>query len=197
MSSTLQHAIESNLLASANATSSMRFVATGENDPILEVTSMVEDLDQTMQQILLINETIPKSVNVAIADLQRQIRTEFDLINKPVLESVASQQGTFKAIVHQLQSLEKRFVNTGHISSTRNWQNWIQLSLLFGILVLLGFNTIANKDVLWLQSDNGKMAKRIANLNPLIAKNCHNLSPADIKKLKIKAGNVQICSVLM
>jgi hypothetical protein len=196
MSSTLQHAIESNLSTSA-AASSMRFVVTGENDPILEITSMVEDLEETMQEILLINETIPKSVNVAIADLKKQIRTEFDLINKPVLESVSGQQGTFNAIVHQLQSLEKRFVNTGHISSGHNWQNRIQLGLLASILLLLGFNTIINKDVIWLQSNNGKMARRIADLNPLIAKSCHTLSPADTKKLKVKDKSVQVCSVLM
>jgi hypothetical protein len=195
MSSTLQHAIKSNLSASAAA--SIRFITTGENDPILEVTSMVEDLEQTMQKILLINETIPKSVNIAIVDLKNQIRTEFDLINKPVLESVSSQQGTFNAIVHQLQSLEKRFVNTGHISSGHNWKNRLQFTLLVSILVLLGFNTIVNKDAIWLQSNNGKMAKRIAELNPLIAKSCHNLSEEDVKKLNVKAKSIQVCSVLM
>jgi hypothetical protein len=195
MKSTLQHAIESNLSAAASAP--MRFVMAGENDPIFEITSMVEDLEDTMQEILAINETFPKSVNVAIADLKQQIRTEFDLINKPVLESVSSQQGTFNAIVHQLQSLEKRFVNTGHVTASRDWKNILQSTLLVSILLLLGFNTIVNKDVIWLQSDNGKLAKQIAELNPLIAKSCHKLSQADTKKLHVKGKSIQVCSVLM
>jgi hypothetical protein len=194
MSSTLQHAIESNLSIFSD---SIKIIDVAVNDPILKVANMVEGLENVMQRILLINETIPKSVNVAIDNLKQQIRVEFDLINKPVLEAVGSQQGTFNAIVHQLQSLEKRFVNTGHISSAHRWSNRLQFGLLLSILLLLGFNTIVNKDIIWLQTNNGKMAKRIANLNPLIAKSCHNLSQADLKKLKIKDNSVQVCSVLM
>jgi hypothetical protein len=194
MSSTLQHAIESNLSIFSD---SIKIIDVAVNDPILKVANMVEGLENVMQRILLINETIPKSVNVAIDNLKQQIRVEFDLINKPVLEAVGSQQGTFNAIVHQLQSLEKRFVNTGHISSGHRWSNRLQFGLLLSILLLLGFNTIVNKDIIWLQTNNGKMAKRIANLNPLIAKSCHNLSQADLKKLKIKDNSVQVCSVLM
>jgi hypothetical protein len=179
------------------------------DDPILKIT-------ETIDRIEGINDTFDKASDTFIQAVEnsksvfssalaeslelvgKKLETQFTLVSKPLLESVAIQQGTLGAVQQQLASLEKRFVSSGHIvAPSHNWNVWLQLGCVFVTLGLVGYNTITSRDLMWAQTSQGKIAKQIMILNPQIANNCRPLSAKDRSKLGDRDKSTKVCSIFL
>ena len=116
---------------------------TSPDDPMLEVTKMFDRIET-------IKDSIPQSVTQSLDLAGKKLETQFSLVSKPLLESLAVQQANLGTVQHQLASLEKRFINAGHVAApAQSWNSWLLLGCTFTILGLLGYNTITAKNLAW------------------------------------------------
>jgi hypothetical protein len=172
------------------------------DDPINEITAMVAKIEgvndiftkAVAESKEIFSNTLAQSVDI----VGKKLETQFSLVSKPVLESVAEQQGTLGAVQQQLASLEKRFINTGHVNApSHNWNIWLQLGCVFMTLGLVGYNTVTSRDSIWAQTSAGKTAKQIVALNPKLANNCRPLSAKDRSKLGREDKSTKVCSIFL
>ena len=162
---------------------------TSPDDPMLEVTRMFERIET-------IKDSIPNSVTQSLDLAGKKLETQFSLVSKPLLESLAVQQAHLGTVQHQLASLEKRFINAGHVAApAQSWNSWLLLGCTFTILGLLGYNTITARNLAWAQTPTGYLAKQMIDRNPNFRDSCHSLSAKEIKQLKMQDKPKQVCSL--
>jgi hypothetical protein len=178
-------------------------------DPILKITDTIDRIeginntfdkasDTFMQAVENSKSVFSSALAESLELVGKKLETQFTLVSKPLLESVAIQQGTLGAVQQQLASLEKRFVSSGHIAApSHNWNVWLQLGCVFATLGLVGYNTIASRDSMWAQTSAGKTAKQITILNPQLTNNCRPLSAKDRSKLDDKNKLTKVCSIFL
>jgi hypothetical protein len=164
------------------------------DDPILDVTGMLDRIEQ-------IKEAIPQAVTQSLELVTTKLSTQFELVSKPLLESLAVQQAHFGTVQHQLASLEKRFINAGHVAApAKSWNSWLLLVCTFTILGLLGYNTIMAKNsptTTWAQTEQGKLAKQMIDRNPQLMNNCRPLTTKEVKEFGKQYQAKKVCSVFL
>jgi hypothetical protein len=164
---------------------------TSPDDPMLEVTKMFD-------QIETIKDSIPQSVTQSLDLAGKKLETQFSLVSKPLLESLAVQQAHLGTVGHQLASLEKRFINAGHVAApAQSWNSWLLLGCTFTILGLLGYNTVTARNLAWAQTPKGYLAKQMIDRNPKLGDNCRPLSAKESKQIKMQDKPKQICSLFL
>jgi hypothetical protein len=158
------------------------------DDPIHDVTGMLDRIEQ-------IKDAIPQAVTQSLDLAGKKLETQFQLVGKPLLETLAVQQGHLSAVGQQLTSLEKRFITTGHVTApSKSWQNWLLIGCSFTILGLAGFNTLTNA---WAITPSGILAKQMVDRNPNLANNCRPLTTKEIKDLGANIQAKKICSIFL
>ena len=164
---------------------------TSPDDPMLEVTKMFERIET-------IKDSIPQSVTQSLDLAGKKLETQFSLVSKPLLESLAVQQAHLGTVQHQLASLEKRFINAGHVAApAQSWNSWLLLGCTFTILGLLGYNTVTARNLAWTQTPKGYLAKQMIDRNPQLGDNCRPLSAKESKQIKMQDKPKQICSLFL
>jgi hypothetical protein len=154
----------------------------GDDDPILQITSMLDRIEQ-------IKEAIPAAVSQSLDLSTTKLSTQFGLVTQPILESLAADQAHLGAIQQKLSSLEKRFINSGHVSSApnQNLQTWL----------LIGISSLMSKEASWMLTPAGQAAKEIIDKNPKLTDNCRQLSASEQKKLGDQVKTKKICSIFL
>ncbi len=162
---------------------------TSPDDPMLEVTRMFDRIET-------IKDSIPNSVTQSLDLAGKKLETQFSLVSKPLLESLAVQQAHLGTVQHQLASLEQRFINARHVAApAQSWNSWLLLGCTFTILGLLGYNTITARNLAWAQTPTGYLAKQMIDRNPNFRDSCHSLSAKESKQLKMQDKPKQVCSL--
>jgi hypothetical protein len=158
------------------------------DDPIRDVTGMLDRIEQ-------IKEAMPQAVTQSLDLAGKKLETQFELVSKPLLETLAVQQGHLGAVRQQLASLEKRFITTGHVAApTSSWKTWLLIGCSFTILGLVGFNTLTN---VWAVTPSGTLAKQMIDRNPKLANNCRPLTTRELKDLGANNKARKICSIFL
>ncbi len=172
---------------------------TNSDDPIYEVTAMVEKLQSSISQVESLKDRIVDAVAKSLGLAKKELETEMKLVNTPLIESILNQKATFAAFGQQLDSVEKR-IDRGISPQSFSPQRW-QLGLILGLIgiqiLALGGIIYLCKDALLLQTPNGQIAKRIVELNPDLSKLCnHPLSKQ--QRQKLAKGDIArgFCTVL-
>ena len=164
------------------------------DDPIHDVTGMLDQIEQ-------IKDAIPQAVTQSLELVTTKLSTQFELVSKPLLESLAVQQAHFGTVQHQLASLEKRFINAGHVATpSQSWNSWLLLVCTFTILGLLGYNTVMAKNsasTSWAQTEQGKLAKQMIDRNPQLMNNCRPLTTKEHRELGAQHPAKKICSIFL
>lgn len=164
---------------------------TSPDDPMLEVTRMFDRIET-------IKDSIPNSVTQSLDLAGKKLETQFSLVSKPLLESLAVQQAHLGTVQHQLASLEKRFINAGHVAApAQSWNFWLLLGCTLTILGLLGHNTITARNLAWAQTPTGYLAKQAIEHNPNFTDSCRLLSAKERKQLKMSNKPKQVCSLFL
>ncbi len=164
---------------------------TSPDDPMLEVTKMFDRIET-------IKDSIPQSVTQSLDLAGKKLETQFSLVSKPLLESLAVQQAHLGTVQHQLASLEKRFINAGHVAApAQSWNSWLILGCTFTMLGLLGYNTVTARNLAWAQTPTGYLAKQMIDRNPKLGDNCRPLSAKESKQIKMQDKPKQICSLFL
>jgi hypothetical protein len=161
------------------------------DDPIHDVTGMLDRIEQ-------IKEAIPQAVTQSLTLATTKLSTQFELVSVPLLTSIQEERSTLSAIHDQMASLEKRFINTGHVAApTQNWNLWLLLGCTFTILGLLGYNTLTAKNLAWAQTPTGYLAKQMIDRNPQLADSCRALTAKDRQYLGKGHPAKKVCSVFL
>lgn len=164
------------------------------DDPIRDVTGMLDRIEQ-------IKDAIPQAVTQSLELVTTKLSTQFELVSKPLLESLAVQQAHMGTVRHQLASLEKRFINAGCVTApAQSWNSWLLLGCTFLILGLLGYNTVMAKQNLnpaWTQTEKGKLAKQMIDRNPQLMNNCRPLTTKEHRELGAQHPAKKICSIFL
>ena len=164
------------------------------DDPIRDVTGMLDRIEQ-------IKDAIPQAVTQSLELVTTKLSTQFELVSKPLLESLAVQQAHMGTVRHQLASLEKRFINAGHVTApAQSWNSWLLLGCTFIILGLLGYNTVMAKQNLnpaWTQTEKGRLAKQMIDRNPQLMNNCRQLTTKEHRELGAQHPAKKICSIFL
>jgi hypothetical protein len=164
----------------------------GDDDPVLQITEMLDRIEQ-------IKEAIPAAVSQSLDLSTTKLSTQFSLVTQPILESLAADQAHLGAIQQKLSSLEKRFINSGHVSSApnQNLPSWLLIGISSLTLLLLGYNTYMSKEANWMLTPAGQAAKEIIEKNPKLTDNCRQLSASEQKKLGDQIKSKKICSIFL
>jgi hypothetical protein len=164
------------------------------DDPIRDVTGMLDRIEQ-------IKDAIPRSVTQSLELVTTKLSTQFELVSKPLLESLAVQQAHMGTVRHQLASLEKRFINAGCVAApAQSWNSWLLLGCTFTILGLLGYNTVMTKQSpspAWTHTEKGKLAKQMLDRNPQLMNNCRPLTTKEHRELGSQHPAKKICSIFL
>jgi hypothetical protein len=161
------------------------------DDPIHNLTGMLDRIEQ-------IKEAIPQAVTQSLTLATTKLSTQFELVSVPLLTSIQEERGTLSAIHDQMTSLEKRFINTGHVTApTQDWNIWLSLGCSFTMLGLLGYNTFTVKNLAWSQTPTGHLAKQMVDRNPQLVDSCRTLTAKDQKYLGKGHSAKKICSVFL
>jgi hypothetical protein len=164
------------------------------DDPIRDVTGMLDRIDR-------IKDAIPQAVTQSLDLAGKKLETQFELVSKPLLESLAVQQANMGSVRHQLASLEKRFIDAGRVAApTQSWNSWLLLGCTFTILGLLGYNTVMakqNPNPAWTQTQAGKLAKQMIDRNPQLINNCRPLTAKEHRELGSQHPAKKICSIFL
>jgi hypothetical protein len=161
------------------------------DDPIHNLTGMLDRIEQ-------IKEAIPQAVTQSLELATTKLSTQFELVSTPLMKSIQVERGTLSAIHDQMVSLEKRFINTGHVAApAKDWNLWLLLGCSFTILGLLGYNTFTVKHLAWAQTPTGYLAKQMIDRNPQLANSCRTLTAKDQKYLGKGHLAKKVCSVFL
>jgi hypothetical protein len=161
------------------------------DDPIHNVTGMLDRIEQ-------IKDAIPQAVTQSLELATTKLSTQFELVSVPLMTSIQEERGTLSAIHDQMASLEKRFINTGHVAApTQNWNLWLLLGCTFTILGLVGYNTFTSRNLAWAQTPTGYLAKQMIDRNPQLADSCRALTAKDYKYLGKGHPAKKVCSVFL
>jgi hypothetical protein len=164
------------------------------DDPIRDVTGMLDRIER-------IKEAIPQAVTQSLDLAGKRLETQFELVSKPLLETLAIQQAHMGTVRHQLTSLEKRFIDAGRVAApAQSWHSWLLLGLTLAILGLLGYNTVITKQSptpAWTQTQAGKLAKQISDRNPQLMNNCRPLTAKEHRELGSQHQAKKICSIFL
>jgi hypothetical protein len=164
------------------------------DDPIRDVTGMLDRIER-------IKDAIPLAVTQSLDLAGKRLETQFELVSKPLLETLAIQQAHMGTVRHQLTSLEKRFIDAGRVAApAQSWHSWLLLGLALTILGLLGYNTVIAKQSpspAWAQTQAGKLAKQISDRNPQLMNNCRPLTAKEHRELGSQHQAKKICSIFL
>jgi hypothetical protein len=164
------------------------------DDPIRDVTAMIDRIEQ-------IKDAIPQAVTQSLDLAGKKLETQFELVSKPLLETLAIQQAHMGTVRHQLASLEKRFIDAGHVAApAQSWYSWLLLGLTLTTLGLLGYNTVMAKQSsspAWMQTQAGKLAKQMIDRNPQLMNSCRPLTAKEHRELGSQHQAKKICSIFL
>ena len=169
------------------------------DDPIHNLTGMLDSHSESLRQrIEQIKTAIPQAVTQSLELATTKLSTQFELVSVPLMTSIQEERGTLSAIHTQMASLEKRFINTGHVAApTQNWNLWLLLGCTFTILGLLGYNTFTSQKLAWAQTPTGYLAKQMVDRNPQLADSCRALTVKDYQYLGKGHPAKKVCSVFL
>jgi hypothetical protein len=164
------------------------------DDPIRDVTGMLDRIER-------IKDAIPQAVNQSLDLAGKRLETQFELVSKPLLETLAVQQGHLGAVGQQLASLEKRFIAAGRVAAPApSWNSWLLLACTLTSLGLLAYNTVMAKqssNPAWTQTQAGKLAKQMIDRNPQLINNCRPLTTKERRDLGSQHPAQKICSIFL
>lgn len=170
---------------------------TPADDPIYEVTAMVKDLHASIDRVDSLKDRLVTAVAQSLDLAKQQLETEFKLVNTPLLASIAEQTGTFNAFGQQLDSMEKRLDRGTQIISPYQWWQKSILGMFIVLLLGQGAQIYLSKGAFLLESPNGQIVKRIAELNPNLAGMCQPLSKQQRKQLGKSDASKGFCNSVL